>query len=426
MLKIYKENEKSVYLEKLVKRASGDNGKIAKTVSGIISDVRKNGDAALKKYTKKFDGVELSGFQMSAAEIDAGAAELPAELYTVMERAAENIRAFHEKQKQEGYRMENGGKMMGQRVLPLSRVAVYVPGGTAAYPSSVLMNVIPAKVAGVPDIVMATPPKDGGISPAICAAAKIAGVSGIITVGGAQAIAALAYGTESIRRADKIVGPGNVFVAEAKRLVYGSVDIDMIAGPSEVLVIADSTAEPSFVAADLMSQAEHDPLAAAILLTDSEKLAQAVDSEIERQIKKLSRAEIIKKSLKNYGGAVIMPDISSAVKLANEIAPEHLELAVEAPEQWLDKVQNAGSVFLGSFTPEPLGDYYAGPNHVLPTMGSARFASALSVTAFYKRSSYLMYDKESLLAAADDIMMFAGAEGLTAHANSINVRKGRA
>ncbi|NLZ36122.1 MAG: histidinol dehydrogenase [Clostridiales bacterium] len=422
MLKRYTKENISLLLQKLGERADNIPQKVLETVNEVISAIRKDGDAALRKFTLEFDGVALDSLYLTDKEAEEALAKLPDGLYETMERAAANIRAFHERQREEGFISARPGRVTGQRVLPLRRVGMYVPGGTAAYPSSVLMNAIPAKVAGVPELIMATPPKKEGLNPAVVAAAKIAGVDKILLAGGAQVIAALAYGTESVKKVDKIVGPGNDYVATAKRLVYGAVDIDMIAGPSEVLIIADETANPAYVAADLMSQAEHDPRAAAVLITTDEKLADKVDCELKRQISLLPRAETIKKSLGEFGAVVIIDTIDEAVALSNEIAPEHLELSIADPFSKLGLVENAGSVFLGHDTPEPLGDYYAGPNHVLPTNGTARFASALSVSSFVKRSSYLCYDRASLLEDADDIIRFAEAEGLGAHANSIRQR----
>ncbi len=422
MLKRYTKENISLLLQKLGERADNIPQKVLETVNEVISAIRKDGDAALRKFTLEFDGVALDSLYLTDKEAEEALAKLPDGLYETMERAAANIRAFHERQREEGFISARPGRVTGQRVLPLRRVGMYVPGGTAAYPSSVLMNAIPAKVAGVPELIMATPPKKEGLNPAVVAAAKIAGVDKILLAGGAQVIAALAYGTESVKKVDKIVGPGNDYVATAKRLVYGAVDIDMIAGPSEVLIIADETANPAYVAADLMSQAEHDPRAAAVLITTDKKLADKVDCELKRQIALLSRAETIKKSLGEFGAVVIIDTIDEAVALSNEIAPEHLELSIADPFSKLGLVENAGSVFLGHDTPEPLGDYYAGPNHVLPTNGTARFASALSVSSFVKRSSYLCYDRVSLLEDADDVIRFAEAEGLGAHANSIRQR----
>ena len=423
MLTFYDKSNKGALLEKLSDRADNTPPEILSTVASVIADIRRGGDSALRDYTSRFDHVDVDDFLLSDEEAEKAVSKVDPALIKTMEKAAENIRAFHEKQLAQSVSYCRPGVMMGQRVIPLSRVGLYVPGGTAAYPSSVLMNAIPAKVAGVKDLVMATPPKAEGINPAVAAAAKIAGVDRIITAGGAQVIAALAYGTETIKRVDKIVGPGNIFVATAKRLCYGAVDIDMIAGPSEVLVIADESADPAYIAADLMAQAEHDPRAAAILITVSKEIADAVDAEIERQIKLLPRAEVIRQSLESYGSAIVADSVSEAIEISNEIAPEHLELAVNDPFARLGEVENAGSVFLGANTPEPLGDYFAGPNHVLPTNGTARFSSGLNVQSFVKRSTYLCYDRDSLMASADDVVRFARAEGLDAHANSIIQRQ---
>ncbi len=422
MLKLYsKDNIQELYAL-LERRADSVTAELTRAVSDVICDVRENGDEALYRLTEKFDKIRPETLILSEAEKKKLLDKVPAELRRTMERAAENIFAFHEKQKQNSRIDCENGRIMGQRVIPLKRVGLYVPGGTAAYPSSVLMNAIPAKVAGVDEIVITTPPKSEGISPAVVCAADIAGVKEIITVGGAQAVAALAYGTQSVRRVDKIVGPGNIFVAIAKRLVFGSVDIDMFAGPSEVLVIADESADPAYLAADLMSQAEHDPMAASILIATSEDIIDKVNVEIEKQLATLSRGDIIRRSLESYGSAVVVGDLSEAAEISDVVAPEHLELAVAQPFELLPKIRNAGSVFLGKYTPEPLGDYYAGPNHVLPTNGTARFSSPLSVDSFIKKSSFLYYEKSALLSAGDDIISFANAEGLDAHANSIKVR----
>lgn len=423
MFTVYTEKTLSLLEKKLKDRAENTNDDIEKSVKAILSDVKSRGDDALYEYSEKFDKVKLSSLRMSDAEADAMVAKVSPELKATIDKAAENIRAFHERQKEKSWIVNENGKIMGQRILPLRRVGLYVPGGSAAYPSSVLMNAIPAKVAGVESIVMATPPKREGINPAVLYAARVAGVTDIVTVGGAQAVAAMAYGTDSIERVDKIVGPGNIFVATAKRLVFGSVDIDMFAGPSEILIIADEKANPKYVAADFMSQAEHDPLAASILVTTSEKLVDEVRAEIEKQIKTLSRKDIIEKSLNSYGSAVIVENLEKAAEISDLIAPEHLELMVENPFELLGRVKNAGSVFLGANSPEPLGDYFAGPNHVLPTNGTARFSSALCTDSFVKKSSYLYYSNEALNTYSDDIIRFAEAEGLTAHANSIKVRK---
>lgn len=413
------------YLQALKARQQETNADVTRAVQDILDDVRREGDAAVTRYSAKFDHSEGPIRVIEAAEIADAKSRIDAELLGAMERAAANIRRFHQQQVQESYvDFREDGSMMGQRVRPLKRVGLYVPGGTAAYPSSVLMNAIPAKIAGVPELVMVTPPNaEGKPRDVILAAAAVAGVDRIYMVGGAQAVAALAYGTETIPQVDKIVGPGNIFVATAKRLLYGVVDIDMIAGPSEILIVADENADPRFVAADLMSQCEHDVLAGGVLLTDSAALAEAVKGELARQLETLSRAEIIRQSMADYGVIVVFPDIDACIDYANAVAPEHLELAVAQPEQYLGRVENAGSVFLGDWTPEPVGDYYAGANHVLPTSGTARFFSPLGVDSFYKRMGFTAYSKQALLNGADDIIRFAEAEGLTAHANAVKVRK---
>lgn len=413
------------YLQALKARQQETNADVTRAVQDILDDVRREGDAAVTRYSAKFDHAEGPIRVIEAAEIADAKSRIDAELLGAMERAAVNIRRFHQQQVQESYvDFREDGSMMGQRVRPLKRVGLYVPGGTAAYPSSVLMNAIPAKIAGVPELVMVTPPNaEGKPRDVILAAAAVAGVDRIYMVGGAQAVAALAYGTETIPQVDKIVGPGNIFVATAKRLLYGVVDIDMIAGPSEILIVADENADPRFVAADLMSQCEHDVLAGGVLLTDSAALAEAVKGELARQLETLSRAEIIRQSMADYGVIVVFPDIDACIDYANAVAPEHLELVVAQPEQYLGRVENAGSVFLGDWTPEPVGDYYAGANHVLPTSGTARFFSPLGVDSFYKRMGFTAYSKQALLNGADDIIRFAEAEGLTAHANAVKVRK---
>ena len=421
-MKIYQQNEAPQLLKLLSERAENISPEIMQTVAEVIANVRKNGDAALYEYTKKFDKVELESLYVSEEEQERLISLVPQNLKDTIDEAAQNIYEFHKKQLQNSWMMNNDGKLMGQIVRPLEKVGLYVPGGTAAYPSSVLMNAIPAKVAGVKTVKIVTPPKKEGINPAVVYAAKKAGITEIVSVGGAQAVAALAYGTESIERVDKIVGPGNIFVAMAKKLVFGAVDIDMIAGPSEVLVIADDRANHAYVAADLMSQAEHDPMAAAILITTSEKLANEVLEQIEIQKKLLPRNEIIDKSLDKYGSIILVENLNNAVELSNSIAPEHLELSVENPFELLSLVKNAGSIFLGDNSPEPLGDYFAGPNHVLPTNGTARFSSALGVDSFIKKSSYLYYSDEQLKNIGEKVIRFAEAEGLGAHANSIAQR----
>ncbi len=421
MIKTYRYDE--VTPQQLFGRKA-DTLDIQNTVAAILEDVQKNGDAAVIAYGKKFDGADIDCLEVSAEEWDAAVATLPQEFLDILKEAAENITAFHQKQKREGFVMaDKAGVVLGQKVTPLQRVGLYVPGGTASYPSSVLMNCIPAKIAGVDEILMVTPAKGGVIPPAILAAAKIAGVDRVFKTGGAQAVAALAYGTQTIPQVDKIVGPGNAFVAEAKRQVYGMVDIDMIAGPSEILVVADGSCNPRFVAADLLSQAEHDKLASAVLITDSEQLAAAVADEIEEQLKTLPRYEIARASVDDYGKIIICSDLNEAIAVANTIAPEHLELCVEEPFKWLPQVRNAGSIFLGKYCPEALGDYFAGPNHTLPTMGTARFSSPLGVDDFVKRSAFSFYTRDALLKVADKVAYFAEKEGLSAHARSALVRK---
>ena len=397
---------------------------VSATVSEIIYDVRLNGDDAVQEYTRQFDGQVPENMEVTRYEMETALKNSSADFVYALHKAAENIRDFHERQKQQSWlnTLENGS-IMGQRVRGLERVGIYVPGGTAAYPSSVLMNAIPAKIAGVKEIIMVTPPsKDGTANRNILAAAAIAGVDRVFLVGGAQAIAALAYGTETIPRVDKIVGPGNIYVATAKRMLFGVVDIDMIAGPSEIVIIADENANPKFLAADLMAQAEHDVLASAILLTTSLEIAEATRQELSIQIESLSRKEIIEKSLKDYGAIILCDDISNAINFANELAPEHIEICVKNPLEYIGSIDNAGSVFLGNFSPESLGDYYAGPNHVLPTGGTARFFSPLSVDSFIKKSSFIYYTHSDLSNASDNIIELANAEGLSAHANSIKVR----
>ena len=413
------------FISELKARCENNDRDVTDVVSKILADVKENGDKAVAAYTLKFDGSMLEKAEISAEELKKYAAECDSEVFEALERASENIKEFHKRQLQQSWlTTKENGVILGQRIRGLKRVGIYVPGGTAAYPSSVLMNAIPAKIAGVEEIVMVTPPgKNGRPNPDIMAAALIAGVDRVFLMGGAQAVAALAYGTESVPKVDKIVGPGNIFVATAKKLLFGTVDIDMIAGPSEILVIADKTARADYLAADLMSQAEHDILASAILLTDSDELAEGVIREIEKQSANLSRKDIIDKSLNDYGAIIVCRDIREAVDFANILAPEHLEVCVENPMEYIGRLDNAGSVFLGNYSPEPLGDYYAGPNHVLPTSGTARFFSPLSVDSFIKKSSFIYYTKNALLDDADDIIRIANAEGLTAHANSIIVRK---
>lgn len=422
--KIYADGSELEFLKEVEKRSSETNAKVEETVREIIGKVRAEGDKAVKEYTAKFDCPDCEYYEVPQEVINDALTEADPELVEALLNCVEKITAFHQKQKQNGYMMTGeDGTILGQRVRGLDRVGLYVPGGTAAYPSSVLMNAIPAKIAGVKEIIMVTPPlKDGTPNKDILLAASICGVDRIFMCGGAQAVAALAYGTEEIPKVSKIVGPGNIYVATAKKILYGVVDIDMIAGPSEILVVADDTANPKYVAADLMSQAEHDKLASAILVTTSETLADSVIKEIDRQSAALSRKEIIDYSLDNYGAVIIANDMMQACDIANRLAPEHMEVVAENPLEYIGKIDNVGSLFLGSYAPEPLGDYYAGPNHVLPTSGTARFFSPLSVDSFIKKSSYIYYTKQALNEAADDIILVAEREKLTAHANSIKVR----
>ena len=423
-MKVYRTSlgeEKQLY-SLLSSRAKNVSDDITVKVRAVIENVRANGDSALLDYCEKFDGVRPESLVLDAKGIDDAASKVSPELYAIMERAAANIRAYHERQLSDGYRLERGGKTLGRIVRPLKRVGVYVPGGTAAYPSTVLMNCIPASVAGVEDIILVTPPKADGLNPAIAAAAKIAGVTKVFAVGGAQAVAALAYGTESIPAVDKIVGPGNMFVAEAKRQVFGTVAIDMIAGPSEVCCVADSTARADYIAADLLSQLEHDRAASAVLITPDEKLISAVERELEVQLAALPRRDIAEASLADYSAAILVKDIDEAFEVANTVAPEHLEIVTADPFSDLEKVENAGSIFLGEYCPEPMGDYFAGTNHVLPTNGTARFSSPLSVDDFVKKMSYLCYTEDQFLKDANDVIEFAEVEGLGAHANSVRVR----
>ncbi len=397
---------------------------VESVVSAIIADVRARGDEALYSYAKKFDRAELKSLQVSGQELDEAFASVEPEFLDVLKEAAANIRDFHSRQVRNSFIInEKPGIVMGQKVIPMDRVGIYVPGGTAAYPSTVLMDSIPAKLAGVGEVVMVTPPgPDGCVAPAILAAAKLAGIDRIFKVGGAQAVAALAYGTQSVPKVDKIVGPGNAFVAEAKKQVYGQVAIDMIAGPSEILVVADGKSDPAWVAADLLSQAEHDRLASAVLVTDSEELAAAVQAEIEKQLPMLEREEIARTSIENNGKIIVAPDLGKAIDIANEIAPEHLELCVDEPFDYLDSIRHAGSVFLGRNCPEALGDYLGGPNHTLPTSGAARFSSPLSVDDFVKKTQYTYYTKDAFRKVAGHVALFAREEGLTGHARSALIR----
>ncbi len=419
MIKIYKKNE----INEILSREFSENLEVEDTVRGIISDVRARGDDALKDFSLKFDKVKLENFRVSDEEMAEAEAIVDASYKRILKRAAENIKFFHKKQLRNGFTINDGGRIIGQKVVPIHRVGIYVPGGTASYPSTVLMNAIPAHIAGVKEIVMVSPPmKDGKIRAEVLVAAKIAGVSEIYKVGGAQAIAALTYGTKTIKKVDKITGPGNIFVATAKKQVFGTVDIDMIAGPSEIMIIADDTANPKFVAADLLSQAEHDKMATAVLITPSEKLALKVQKEVEEQLKNLSRKEIASTSIENNGKIIIADNLNECVEIANELAPEHLEICTKNPMFVFGGITNAGSVFLGNNTPEALGDYYAGTNHTLPTSGTAKYASALGVEDFIKNVQFISYADDALSLVADDIETFAESEGLTAHAYSVKVR----
>lgn len=424
-VKINKESVEQI-LDTLLKRSPNSYGEYESTVNEILNNVRENKDKAVFEYTKKFDGCDIdsANVRVTDAEIEKAVSLVDPSLMEIMKKSAERIRVFHEKQKRVSFfDTDSTGSILGQRITPIEKVGVYVPGGKAAYPSSTLMNVIPAKVAGVERIVMTTPPgKDGTINPVILAAAKIAGVDEIYKCGGAQAIAALAFGTESIPKVDKIVGPGNIFVALAKKAVYGFVNIDSIAGPSEIMVLADSSANPRFVAADLLSQAEHDQLASAILVTTDEKLGEAVETEIAKFLDVLDRREIIEKSLDNYGYILIADNMEDAYSVVNAIASEHLEVITKDPWESMCHIKNAGAIFLGEYSSEPLGDYFAGPNHVLPTNGTAKFFSPLSVDDFIKKSSIISFSKAGLELLHEDIENFAKAEGLSAHANSVAVR----
>lgn len=412
------------FLKEVEKRNGETDKKVSEIVSEIIDNVKENGDKAVKDYTLKFDGKLPEYYEVPIDVIHDAMTNADEAFVNALLNAMENITEFHNRQKEQSFIDAKGnGCILGQRVRGLDRVGLYVPGGTAAYPSSVLMNAVPAKIAGVKEIIMVTPPgKDGKPNPDILTAAAIVGVDRVFMCGGAQAIAALAYGTEEIPKVDKIVGPGNIFVATAKKLLYGKVDIDMIAGPSEILIVADDTASPAYLAADLMSQAEHDRLASAILITTSEKIAEETSRELEKQMASLERNEIIRSSIDNYGAIIVTKTMDRAIELANSLAPEHLEIQVNDPMSYLGKLNNVGSVFMGQYSPEPLGDYFAGPNHVLPTSGTARFFSPLSVNSFVKRSQFIYYTEQALLDAKDDIVCIAEKEGLTAHAHAIKIR----
>ena len=421
MIKIIKSDD---FEKDYIIRKTNTSASITTSVAMIITDIVKRGDEALREYTEKFDGCLLESFELPKSVVEKALGIVDREFIGVMERAAENIEDFHRNQLQTGFDIpEKNGKKLGQIVIPIERVGIYVPGGSAPYPSTVLMNVIPAKIAGVKEIIIATPPSpEKSVDARVIAAAKIAGANRIFTVGGAQAIAALAYGTQSIPRVDKITGPGNAYVAEAKRQVYGIVGIDMIAGPSDILVIADLTANPEHVAADMLSQCEHGPDSPAILITNNNELADKVSVELETQLSKLPREEMARKAIEDHGLIIISDSIDEAFELSNIIAPEHLEIVLDEPFCYLDKVKNAGSVFMGKYTPEPIADYYAGPNHTLPTSGTSRFSGPLSVEDFTKKTSYTYYTKEALEAASDDVIRFAEAEGFRAHALTISKR----
>ena len=422
MIKIYEYS--ALNNDEIFDRAN-PTGDVSEIVADIIEDVKANGDKALYKYCERFDKAKLSSLEVTSEEIEEAFNSVEPEFIRIIEKAAENIREFHTLQKRNSFvvNTDRTGVVIGQKVIPIEKAGLYVPGGTAAYPSTVLMDSIPAKIAGCKEICICTPPSaDGKVNPVILAAAKIAGVDRIFKVGGAQAIAALAYGTETVPRVDKIVGPGNAFVAEAKRQVYGMVSIDMIAGPSEILVIADRNSNPEYVAADLLSQAEHDKNASAVLVTESKELAEKVCAELERQIPLLQREEIARTSIDNNGKIIVAPDIETGIKIANEIAPEHLELCLDDPFEYLDSIKNAGSIFMGRYCPEALGDYFAGPNHTLPTSGTARFSSPLSVDDFVKKTQFTYYTKDALSEVYKDIAYFANKEGLEAHAKSATVR----
>ncbi len=423
MIKILKYNEVDIN-EILIRENNSISDKIRLDVLAILEDVKQNKDDAVKKYTQKFDGADISDLAVSQQEIDNAYNSTNKELIHSFEKAAANIEGFHKRQVRNNFTVnEKQGIILGQKVMPVKRAGIYVPGGTARYPSTVLMNAIPAKIAGVSEIIMVTPPNKSGCIPnEILAAAKVAGVTKIFKTGGAQAIAALAYGTQSVPKVDKIVGPGNAYVAMAKQLVFGLVDIDMIAGPSEILVLADKTSNPVYIAADMLSQAEHDTMATSVLVCDDETLAKNVAQELERQIPLLTRSEIARESIYNNGKIIIADNLMQGVDIANEIAPEHLEICTDEPFDMLNSIKNAGSIFLGKNAPEALGDYFAGPNHTLPTNGTAAFSSPLSVDDFVKKSSFIYYTKQALKDAKDDIIRLAMSEGLDAHAKSVAVR----
>jgi histidinol dehydrogenase len=402
---------------------AGKNGGVQKMVEKIINDVKRSSDKAVKKYTEKFDSIKLKQLSVPEKEIESSAKKAGREFLKAMELSAKRIRTFHEFQEEKSWYFSENGILLGHLIKPIERVGVYVPGGKASYPSTVLMNVIPAQVAGVKEIALCIPTLEGRIDSSVAAAIKLLGIKEVYRIGGAQAIAAMAYGTETIKKVDKIVGPGNIYVATAKRMVFGDVDIDMIAGPSEILIIADNTANPSFIAADLLSQAEHDERASSILITNSETVAKKVQQELRIQLKSLKRKNIAKKSIDKYGAIIITKDLNTAVDIANQIASEHLEIMTRVPARFLPKIKNAGAIFLGEWTPEPLGDYSAGTNHTLPTGGTARFSSPLGVYDFIKRSSFLSFKEEGFMKLATTVETFANTEGLEAHGNTIRIRK---
>ncbi len=415
---------KELYTKLTQRTKSQDGANIIKVVADILENVRSNGDKALKEYSKKFDNADIESIKVSEEEITAAYSKIEPKLLETIKRSKQNIQSFHEKQLQNSWiNPKEDGTVLGQLVRPIEKVGLYVPGGTAPLISSVLMTAVPARVAGVSQVIMCTPPsRDGSVNPAILVAAKESGIDQVFRVGGAQAVGAMAYGTESIPAVDKICGPGNVYVSTAKRLIFGDCDIDMFAGPSEILIIADSSAKPEYVAADLLSQAEHDKLASSVLVTNNEKLIEQVVTELEKQLSELSRGTITEKSLKDFGYAVLVDSIEKAIEVSNNIAPEHLEICVEEPMSLLGQIKNAGAIFVGNYSPEPLGDYMAGPSHVLPTSGTARFSSPVNVDQFIKKSSLIYYNRAALEKTSQDIISFAEAESLDAHANAIKVR----
>ncbi len=423
-MRLIKEPQVKTFMKSLKERASlnSKKGGIQKSVAKIINDVRKDGNRAVKKYTKKFDSIKLKQLSIDKKEINTAAKKAGKEFLNALKLSAKRIKTFHELQKEESWYFSEDGVMLGLLIKPIERVGVYIPGGKAFYPSTVLMNVIPAQVAGVKEIALCVPISDGKINPGIAAALKLLGLKEVYRIGGAQAIAAMAYGTRTIKRVDKIVGPGNIYVSTAKKMVFGDVDIDMIAGPSEILIIADRTANPSFIAADLLGQAEHDEMASSILITDSEPLAKKVKDELGKQLKNRKRKNIAKKSIDKYGAIIITKNLKTAVDVANQIAPEHLEIMTRMPASFLPKIKNAGSIFLGEWTPETMGDYAAGPNHTLPTCGTAKFSSPLGVYDFIKRSNLINFKRDGFINLARTVESFADTEGLEAHANTIRIR----